>query len=356
MTDTISVIIPAYNAERSILNCLDSICTAASGFDNIEIIVINDGSTDNTVDIIRQFILENKRNIQIYSKANGGVSSARNLGLKNASGKWIMFVDADDTINDGTFSILFNDYICKDRSNNSMLWMYSYEILNKNNVRLISLPNKEVTPQSILSEHMGHKDVFETTLCTIWNKVYNREVIKRYNISFPEDIKIGEDFIFNTKYLQHIQRIQFIPEPIYKYGNTEISAIDKFYEDYDYYISSMNNAYTELLKGLNNESPNANKKKSEFIAGRWLYATWMCVMSALRLSEKVKILQNWYAKIDEDLIDEISRNKDNPYSIIVTTRDSKTRIYLCVVRLIIKNYYDNMRKQIFKIKTKLQLI
>ena len=109
LTD-ISVIIPVYNSSKYLNKCLDSLVDQK--YNNYEVILINDGSTDNSLEICLQYA-NNYNNFQVFSKENGGVSSARNYGLNKANGKWIVFVDSDDFVKPNYLSELIKAKIAK---------------------------------------------------------------------------------------------------------------------------------------------------------------------------------------------------------------------------------------------------
>ena len=104
----ITFIIPAYNAERYIPECLDSIIK--NRCDDIEVLVIDDGSTDNSKDVIKEYVRKDNR-IQYIYQNNSGVSAARNMGLDNAKGRYIMFLDADDFVDNKVFDELLEDIL-----------------------------------------------------------------------------------------------------------------------------------------------------------------------------------------------------------------------------------------------------
>lgn len=349
----ISVIIPAYNAESQIQKCVESVCVAASGRDDIEILIIDDGSTDNTIKIVEKIINSCVCNIKVLSKENGGVSSARNVGIENATGRWIIFVDADDVLYQNAFSVIaecLNEY----KSSDNILLTYSYDIVDKKQSQTIYLQAAPINVRSLLNGDCKSNSVFETTLCTVWNKVYDSRLLNYHRIRFMENIRIGEDMIFNSTYFQHVKLISFIPVALYRYNDMDGSAMTKFYKDYDRFILAMGDAYSELLHTLNFENPRSNTIKNRFIADRWLYATKMCITSSMGLNAKVCILSKWNQEIDDVLRTTILKYTSNRYSVIASRHDSIFKLYLCVIQLLIWNYLDRLKKGLYQIKAKLQ--
>ena len=108
MNDLISIIIPIYNTEKYLKRCLDSVINKS--YENLEIILINDGSTDASEEICKDYLEKDKR-IKYFKKANGGLSSARNYGIKKSTGKYIGFVDSDDVISYDMFLTLYNNLV-----------------------------------------------------------------------------------------------------------------------------------------------------------------------------------------------------------------------------------------------------
>lgn len=350
----ISVIIPAYNAGKQINKCLESIRIAIGQRDDIEILVINDGSVDDTLFIVQNFIDGYNLNIKLYSKNNGGVSSARNMGVEKATGKWIMFIDADDTVTENSFKVL-SEYLCVLNAQEDTLLMYSHNLNFKNGITSFILPAKTTSLDEFLDDTHEHgTQILDSTLCTVWNKVYNHRILKHYDVRFPIGIKVGEDFIFNAQYLPHVKYIQFIPIVLYCYNNTDGSAIGKFYSDYDHYILSIDKAYSELLANLNIKSESAKEISIKFVADRWLYATWMCIVSSVGLRDKVAILQKWYRQIDNVTLARIADTPNNRYSAIANKYQSKISLYYLVIRLVFQQRIDALRNTIYKMRTRIK--
>ncbi|MDU4884833.1 glycosyltransferase family 2 protein [uncultured Clostridium sp.] len=232
--DLISVIIPMYNASKYIERCLKSIIEQT--YKTLEIIVIDDGSTDNSTDIIKEFLKIDKR-IKIIQKKNSGVSDSRNFGIDNAQGEWICFVDSDDYIE--------KDYIET---------LYNYSIKNEvdiiySGIRMIN--GTEVTLKTnncgkkILEKH-DIKDLMCSLIdnCTLeesnidlqvlgypFAKLLKKSIVK--DIRFEREISIREDALFNMDVLDNAHRILLVEYAGYNYIIHPNSAMEKFHSNYD---------------------------------------------------------------------------------------------------------------------------
>ena len=130
----ISIIVPVYNAEQYLRRCIDSILNQS--FTDFELILIDDGSKDKSSDICDEYAAKDSR-VRIFHKENGGVSSARNVGLDNSCGEWVAFVDADDEIEDGYLNI-------RKSFENSDVIQKPYIIVNNNNETKINIQNSRL--------------------------------------------------------------------------------------------------------------------------------------------------------------------------------------------------------------------
>lgn len=212
LINRISIIIPVYNAEDYLPNVLQDLIEQT--YSNLQIIVVDDGSTDKSRDIIENFMQKDKR-ICIISTVNRGPSSARNLGLVHANGEFIRFIDADDRIpvdsmenlimpyiNDKEIDLVMGNYICMAEKN-----YYTGELLKgeKRNDKEFA----EMFVRHVKSFYYG----------VPWNKLYRKDVIDRYKIQFDENIRWCEDFLFNLEYYRHCQYISFVncTNGVYKY-------------------------------------------------------------------------------------------------------------------------------------------
>lgn len=190
MTNLISIIIPAYNSEKYISNTLDSLCN--QNYKDVEIIVVNDGSTDNTINIINDYLSKDSR-IKVFTKENGGVSSARLFGISKSKGEWIAFCDSDDTVEADIYTVLLNNAI----KYNADISHCGYKMIFPSRVVPYYGTNKLIlqnTEKGIIDLLDGQQ--IEPGLC---NKLYKRNILLEFINSDIMDtsIKINEDVLMN---------------------------------------------------------------------------------------------------------------------------------------------------------------
>lgn len=196
---TISVIVPVYNAERTLRECINSILSQK--YKDFELLIIDDGSKDRSAAICDEYSQKDHR-VKVFHKPNGGVSSARNLGLDNAKGKWITFIDADDYISDDFFNGVRNrseDLLIK--SYNDFKEGESYERFKISKVIVCDIP-------SFCTSNNGG-----TLLRVPWAKFYKTSKIKGFR--FDDSLKIGEDTDFLFNYLANCKVLCALNEGVY---------------------------------------------------------------------------------------------------------------------------------------------
>lgn len=207
----VSIIVPVYNVERYLSSCLNS-CINQTLYD-IEIICVNDGSTDHSLDILREFAKQDYR-VKIVDKPNGGLSSARNAGIKNSCGEIIMFLDSDDylapnaceriwkeTLEAPTDIVIFGTSIFPDMPHASN---WHYHVLNVRTHR-----RWEFTP-SVLFEEPNAKPF-------VWRQAFNRKFFDKYGLEFDERVKYGEDMVFQMEAFPYGKTFSFISDKLYYY-------------------------------------------------------------------------------------------------------------------------------------------
>ena len=212
MEQLISVIIPVYNVERYLARCLDSVLRQT--YSNIEVIVVNDGSTDKSGVICDDYQQADKRVIVIHQE-NGGVSSARNKGLDIAKGDYIYFCDPDDYLENNILYELWASMqnnrtdiaICKYDAN-----IYVNDELRKTEIKGQGFPEDVMSVPTMLVEF--HKN---TLLFMVWNKLFRHSIICEHFIRFP-DLKRLEDASFVYVYLKYVKSISIVSSTLYHYS------------------------------------------------------------------------------------------------------------------------------------------
>lgn len=199
-----TIIIPVYNAEKTIRQCLESIlCQSNKDF---ELILINDGSIDTSGDICNEYASKDSR-IKVFHKPNGGVSSARNLGLEHAKGEWITFIDADDYVEP-----LFLNIIPED---DDSLIITNWKPTTSNDYTEYISPEVIIGKKRV-NQFINNNLQLDVLRCP-WAKFFKRSILKNNNIFFDERFKIGEDTLFVMTYLYYCQRIKIKKDGLYRY-------------------------------------------------------------------------------------------------------------------------------------------
>ena len=189
----ISVIVPIYNAEKYLHRCIDSIL--AQTFTDFELLLINDGSIDNSGAICDKYAAKDSR-VRVFNKENGGASSARNLGLDNAQGEWITFVDSDDYI----FENYLQNYAYKINKNADIICqgMEFDKYFSK------SFPIKKCGIDYYGDVQNGMMELYKMPMPgSVWNKCFKTKIIKEKHLRFDKSITINEDELFVLTYLKH---------------------------------------------------------------------------------------------------------------------------------------------------------
>ena len=239
----ISIVVPMYNAEISIERCIKSILNQS--YNSYELIIIDDGSTDKSKEIVSKYIEKND-NIKYFYQNNRGVSSARNFGLSKCVGEYVCFIDADDYVDE--------NYICTFKKNiiqNTEMICCGYNINGK---RISSNKNKVISFKKF-EYYLLKKEYFKGYL---WNKIFSLNIIKENNISFNEDIHFGEDTLFCYKYMKCISSVTIISKSLYFYNISD--KMKYFDKGIDYLLNYLD----ELL--LDSKNPKIiNSYKYEFV-------------------------------------------------------------------------------------------
>ena len=225
----VSIIVPVYNVEDYIDKCLSSLVNQT--LENIEIIVVNDGSPDNSQKIIDKYVKKYPKKVKCYVKENGGQGSARNFGLTKAKGEYIGYVDSDDYVEEDMFEKMYQKAI---RNKLDIVICGSYNVY-ENGKRDIEL-NREIFKDKKKNSFFGRM--------AVWNKIYKRELLVDSNISFRSKLWY-EDLDFTLQVLTSAKKVGYINKPFYNYLIREGSTMNNSKVDRNLEILL---AFDEVLK------------------------------------------------------------------------------------------------------------
>ncbi|UNM89968.1 glycosyltransferase family 2 protein [Vagococcus sp. CY52-2] len=227
----VSIVIPMYNCEKTIENTIQSILYQSES--NCEIILVNDGSTDSTFEKALELKNKNENTIKLVSKKNGGVSSARNLGISLSKGKYICFLDSDDIYKKN----FLKEMLLKAEKDDSdcVICCIEYTDINFN----MEYGEDEIfVGDNIIAKNVPkliEKKIFNSMV----NKLYKKSIIDENNILVDEELQIGEDFDFNLKYVEKCQKVSVINKFLYVY-QVEHSKLTNNYRENEYQVRKKN--------------------------------------------------------------------------------------------------------------------
>lgn len=224
-TPLISIIVPVYNAAQYIQECILSI--VAQNYKNLEIIIVDDGSTDKSLQIAQNIAQRHQNTTRVYHIANSGVSAARNFGIEHSRGDYVFFVDADD-------------YLDKDCIS------YYYELLyhNQADIAIVPQPNKfhELSPKNTKKAYVKstacvsgntaiEKMLYYKIVISSWGKLFSKKIIDKYHIRFNEKLAYGEGFLFAIQCLHHTKKVAIGHSPVYNYRLSNSNSVMTNYKE-----------------------------------------------------------------------------------------------------------------------------
>ena len=236
--DKVSIVIPVYNAEKNLKTCLDSI--VGQTYLELEIIIINDGSTDNSKKICEYYSAKDSR-IIFRTIDNNGVSNARNIGISLATGKYLTFVDSDDYLESDAIAKMIS--LRNEKDADWVIFSRFEHYVDENRVG-----EYVVQPQDIIIEEdqnrlkiIMQKYLQNEFFCEVWNHLYVTNIIKQNKIEFCKELKIGEDKLFNLLYMLFAKYITVSNQKLYHYviySNSTMGDLrTKFYLFADSYLN-----------------------------------------------------------------------------------------------------------------------
>lgn len=231
MNVKVSIIVPVYNAEKHLNECLDSIINQT--LKEIQVIIINDGSADKSKEIILNYAEKDSRIIFVQS-TNEGVSVARNKGIEKATGKYIGFVDADDYLDTTMYQRLFN---IAEEQNASMAVCNSMVVADKiETEKRLQLKHESIEVSDklpLMLDFLRFKYDYAN-----WNKIYALQIIKENHLEFHENLSIWEDLLFNLEFIANARKLVTLSEGLYYYRvhNTSVMAESKLLVSHEYNV------------------------------------------------------------------------------------------------------------------------
>lgn len=289
----VSVIIPVYNTAEFLSRCLNSVLN--STYSNLEVICVNDGSTDNSLSILTDFVRNDDR-VKIINKYNGGVSSARNAGLDAATGDYVAFIDSDDWIHSQYFEFLMR--LAKENEADVVVCseLHSDKKIEEKLYTAAQLSYRPLRVQECTQIY--------TVKRRVWGRVYKKALIN--NIRFDDTIKFGEDTVYNLTAICSKKNIKviYLELPLYFYYERSDSAVHKLSPDE---ILNMTAGYWKIIRenkvGGDNKDIILVEAIKSFLAWRFLTAyqetderrRYISVKNNLYIREikKSKLLVKW---------------------------------------------------------------
>lgn len=317
----VSVIVPVYNVEKYLEKCLESIINQT--YKNLEIICIDDGSPDNSIDILNRFAEKDNR-IKVIRQENKGLSGARNTGIKNSKGKYITFVDSDDWIENNMITLLVKKMQGEDLDlvicGRNHIINGEVKPVNLNKIEKI-LSGRILNGKEYFLEVVSKTNLFSASA---YNKLYLLEKIKKEKLIFPEG-RLHEDLLFVFKYLYFSDRVNIINKELYNYVINRKGAITSTpnFRDANDTIFTLR----ELEKFLESKKENTFLKQIEYINYIYNWVNSACLLRHLgnknisnyKIKETIRILKKdeIYLKYSKEILKKSRKIKNKILSLLI---------------------------------------
>lgn len=346
MNITLSVIVPIYNVEKYLESCIESILSQT--YKEYELILVNDGSVDSSGEICNKYAMENKH-VKLIHKENGGVSSARNIGIDNANGKYISFIDPDDTIETNMFEIMMDAMkkldpdivVCPIKMINRIINQTTTTyVWHKTN----SLIEKRIIETEILPEVLN-ANYYSLLQCP--NKIYHRRIIEHHKIRFDEKRDHGEDARFNLTLLTYINSIVFIEEPLYNYYIRKGSSLSQSFNKKQYRNLLDNKNFGISLCEKYNQKQAIDKIINHFVLGSLSHMQSVAISDLTKREKNLIISKIMY---DTDFIRHIVNGKcPTTYSKLLKRISIYKKVNIFILIVNSKILFQSLVKKINKI-------
>lgn len=319
----VSVIVPVYNVEKFIDKCLNSL--VKQSLKEIEIIVVNDGSPDNSQKIIDKYVKKYPEKVQSFIKENGGQGSARNIGIVKAKGEYISFVDSDDFVEKDMYKKLYN----KAKENN-------YDIVVCGNYNVSEDYQNKNIDAFINNYNTDLENIFFGKMA-VWNKIYKRDILIKNKLEFKEKVWY-EDLAFTLKAIMNSNTFAFIDEPLYDYLIREGSTMNNSNVQRNLEILD---AFNDILSYIQHNKKEEYFSKIEFLAIDHIYIS--AIVRVLKAEADDKVKRETINKLIDYMNKKFPNYKNNKY---INTLSKNRKIIYKLIN--IKMY--GLINLIFKVK------
>ena len=287
----VSIIIPAYNTEKYIYRAIES--SIRQTYKNIEIIIIDDGSTDNTLKAAQKYNYDNR--VRIFQQDNNGVSSARNYGIREAKGEYIIFLDSDDWLEDNAVEILLDLQV---------KYPDKFICAGKYNVDIDPKTGNFIRTRNIKTDEYDGKifnslESLKIILSSPHSKMYRSDIIRKYNLTFKEDIHIGEDQIFNFYYMRKMEGTFYTSQPLSNMFERQGSASRIDYNHSKIFVDGKFKDWQQVLIDNPDITPEMKKFLENYRAGEVIYRVYQSVLFGVNLDNFRKIVEKARSLIPE---------------------------------------------------------
>lgn len=214
----VSIIVPVYNLADYLPQCLDSLL--GQSYENIEVFLVNDGSTDASLAVCQAYAQRDAR-FHLIDKANSGVSDSRNQALDRANGKYIQFLDGDDWLTPDAAETLVH---AAESTGADLVLAHFYRVADERVAPRGHIKKERVLTRQEFAEEMM-KAPANYYYGVLWNKLYRRSIVEAHRLRFDSQVNWCEDFLFNLEYIEQVRLVSAVPKPIYYYRKRENSLV-----------------------------------------------------------------------------------------------------------------------------------
>ena len=316
MGKKITVIVPVYNTKKFLTRCVNSILKQS--YENLEVIIIDDGSTDGSAQVCDELSKSDKR-VRVIHQKNKGIATTRNIGIELARGKYLCFIDSDDYIENNYVEMLVGNI-----HENAVTFCGYFVDTYKENGNIASIPKiyrkengNEISNNLVYVFHQGF-------LSVIWNKIYDVSRLRENNIKFDEKLSLGEDLLFNLGYLKTgIEKIQSVDNSLYHYIKRGTESLDNKYRSD--FLEIQERIFSELI--ITMELYNVSCKKKSLIYFDFMGAIIVSIDNYYAFEYKKQKNRKALKKVIENACDIIKK-----YQIIKMVK-GKAKV-ICIIRFI----------------------